>query len=379
MDNTTSNSNPLEDMVNNMSNMKEKYVVGILFGIIIIVIIVLVIFYYKLFNLEKSTCKHLSNMYPEQNGHIVSISPNSDDSKYMFRDYYIKTAANCCSTGDIKAGVVSTCALRDVIKQGARGLDFEIYSVDGQPVVGTSTLDKYTVKETYNKVFFKDALGVIVNYAFTSGSCPNPDDPIIIHLRFKSRSQDMYQNLGKIFKEQERYLMGPKYYFENNYSNFGEVPLLKLRKRIVLIVNNNDKTYANTKSFSKYVNMTSGSMFMRFLTNSEARNIPSLAELVKFNKKNMSIIIPDRQQPIVNPGSVASRKMGIQLIGMSFQKQDTSFLELNEFFNTRNTAFVLKPKELRFVQTYLPAPKKQDPKLSFAPKVTQAQGMQIKL
>ena len=120
-------------------------------------------------------------------------------------------------------------------------------------------------------------------------------------------------------------------------------------------------------------------MFMRFLTNSEAKNIPSLAELVKFNKKNMSIIIPDRQQPIVNPGSVASRKMGIQLIGMSFQKQDTSFLELNEFFNTRNTAFVLKPQELRFVQTYLPAPKKQDPKLSFAPKVTQAQGMQIKL
>ena len=84
--------------------------------------------------------------------------------------------------------MVSTCALRNVIKDGVRGLDFEIYSINNQPVVGTSTIDKYTVKEVYNRVYFKDAMGVIANYAFSRGSCPNPDDPIVIHLRFMSKT-----------------------------------------------------------------------------------------------------------------------------------------------------------------------------------------------
>ena len=65
----------------------------------------------------------------------------STDQKYMFRDYYIRTAYNACCTGQWHS-VVSTYALRDVIKQGARCLDFEIYSLQDQPVVATSTLIK---------------------------------------------------------------------------------------------------------------------------------------------------------------------------------------------------------------------------------------------
>ena len=79
------------------------------------------------------------------NGHIKSIN-NSEDFKYMFRDYYIKTAANCCNTGDYQSAM-SLCALRDVIKQTLRGLDFEIYSINNEPSVATSTIDKYTVKK----------------------------------------------------------------------------------------------------------------------------------------------------------------------------------------------------------------------------------------
>ena len=54
---------------------------------------------------------------------------------YNLRDYYIKTAYNCCTAGEYKNDFVNVCALKNCIRQGARCLDFEIYSVKGSPVV----------------------------------------------------------------------------------------------------------------------------------------------------------------------------------------------------------------------------------------------------
>jgi len=369
---------PASSILASMKKIKDEYVIGILFVIIVVVIISLLGFYYKLYTLETSTCKKFNKMYPSKNGHLTSISDNADHN-HMLRDYYIKTASNCCSTGDLKSGVVSTCALRDVIKQGARCLDFEIYSVDEEPVVATSTVNNYFVKEVYNKVPFQDALGVIINYAFSSGSCPNHEDPIIIHLRFKSKNKKMYEKLGSIFAAQKDHLLGPKHYFENNYTNFGDTPLQELKNKIVLVVSNKDKSYMETESFAKYINITSGSIFMREMTTTEMRNVPSMAETIQYNKKNMSIVTSDRTELPTNPGGVASRKMGVQCIGMSYQNQDTSFLELDEFFNSNNSAFVLKPADLRYVQNYISAPKKQDPKLSFATKTSHAQGLSFQM
>ena len=377
-----SNSNGSGDMAGNamdfINKLKDKYIVTILTIMIIGILIALVFFYYGVFNLENTTCKTYDEMYTVINPHIRSIT-EAENFKYMFRDYYIKTAANCCNTGNVKNGVVSTCALRNVIKDGVRGLDFEVYSMDDRPVVASSTLDKYTVKELYNKVDFEDVMGVIVNYAFSRGSCPNPEDPIIIHIRFMSQNQSMYETLASIFKQHEKRLLPSKYQYENGRENFGEIPLLQLRKKIVVVVCNTNKTYLDVKPFYKYVNMTSGSMFMRYYTNDQVRNIPSLEELIKYDKKNMSIVVPDRRSDPPNPGSVATRKMGVQLTAMQYFMNDTSLQEMREFFNRQNTAFVLKPENLRFVQKYIPAPKKQNPKLSFATKTGSAQGIKFNI
>ena len=173
--------------------------------------------------------------------------------------------------------------------------------------------------------------------------------------------------------------MGSQFNFQMNYRNFGEVPLLRLKRKIIIAVNNHEKTYIETKDFAKYVNIASGSQFMRLFTNSKIRNVHSMAEQIKYDKKNMTVVIPDHSPKPVNPSGFACRKMGIQIIGMAYQTQDTSFFEMEEFFDKNNTAFVLKPPELRFVQKYIPKPKKQDPRLSFSSKPSQAQGLQFKM
>ena len=377
MDSSKNNNDMIGGVIDTMKNIKEKYIVIVLTIMIVGTLVSLVIFYYRIFTLEDRKCEENDEMYSSINPHIRSIT-ESESFKYMFRDYYIKTAANCCSVGKIKNSMVSTCALRNVIKDGVRGLDFEIYSINNQPVVGTSTIDKYTVKEVYNRVYFKDAMGVIANYAFSRGSCPNPDDPIVIHLRFMSKNREMYENMAAILQEHSSKLLPNKRYGKENYlNNLGEVPLLKLKGKIVIAVCNENRFYRDIPSFYQFVNVASGSMFMRFLTNDKMRNVPSLAELIKYNKKNMTIVVPDRQDGAPNPGSVASRKMGIQMTALQYQKNDTSLQEMREFFNRANTAFVLKPEKLRYIQRYIPPPKKQDPKLSFATRNKKAQGLKF--
>ena len=88
MNNPASNTNPMEEMLNNVKNMKEETIVKALMAIIVVVIVALAVFYYRIFTLEERSCKQFKTLYPKMNGHIKSIN-NSSDFKYMFRDYFI--------------------------------------------------------------------------------------------------------------------------------------------------------------------------------------------------------------------------------------------------------------------------------------------------
>ena len=67
--------------------------------------------------------------------------------------------------------------------------------------------------------------------------------------------------------------------------------------------------------------------------------------------------------------------MGIQLVDIDINDKMLHGKK-KQFFNTNNTAFVLKPEELRFVQKYIKAAPKQDKRLSFAPRKLETPGYQ---
>jgi hypothetical protein len=178
-----------------MKNIFNRDETVLQISIIFMIVIVLSFIGYYLYikNLMIRECNYMNEMYGTINGKLQSVSSSNPNSKYTLKDYYIKTAYNCCSGGSYKNDYVNTCNLTNVLKQGCRGLDFEIYSINDQPVIATSTTDSYYIKETYNSVPFADAMKIIVNYAFSDTVAPNPSDPILIHLRIKSTNQKMFQ------------------------------------------------------------------------------------------------------------------------------------------------------------------------------------------
>lgn len=297
--------------------------------------------------LQKSECSNMNSLYPSVDGNLRPITSNDSNCKGKLFDYYIKTAYNACSGGSYSGGYVDICILKSIIKQGVRCLDFEVYSIDNKPVVATSTTDNYHVKETFNSVNFVTVMDTIRNYAFSGGTCPNPTDPIFIHLRFKSNNQKMYSKLAKIFESNNDIMLGPGYSYESDGKNLGEVPLLSLQNKVILIVDKTNTAFLENEDFLEYVNLTSNSMFMREYDFDAIENNSDVDELEEFNKKGMTIVVPNKGANPDNPDGKICRESGCQMVAMRYPLSDTNLKEDILFFGRAGYAFALKPDELR--------------------------------
>jgi len=355
----------LSDLKNQILNLKENTISTIIFVSIIFIIILAICYYLYKKNLNSRECKFMTNIYGTLNNKIKPI-----DSKYKtfnnnLLDYYIKTSYNCCSGGNYKNDYVNTCNLINVLKQGCRGLDFEIYSIDDNPVVATSTSNNYYVKETYNYVKFSDVMNILSNYAFSQSTSPNYTDPIIIHLRILSNNQKMFNKFAQVFESYNNLLLGKKYSYENHGNNIGNIPILNLKGKIVVVVDKSNTSFLDNQPFLEYVNITSNSIFMRALHYYDIKNTPDINELQNYNKQNMTIAMPDIGSNPPNPSGIVVRETGCQFIAMRYQYIDQYIEENISFFDENGFAFVLKPERLRYIPVILPDPIPQKPELSY--------------
>ena len=371
------------DSIRNISNTTMIFVYLVL-TLLIIIIFIMMYFYYN--SLKGKEVSNLSALYGDLNGKIKSLNQSviydrnanseSQTNDFRFRDYYIKTAYNCCSGGNYRNDYVNLDIMKILLKQGVRGLDFEIYSYDNQPIVGTSTIDNNYVKETFNYVTFVDVMETIRNYAFSTSTAPNSSDPIILHLRIKSNNIEMYKNFALLLQKYDDILLGKKYDSEFNGHNFGAVPIHELLGKVVIIVEKINTSYLECPEFYKFINMTSNSVFMKAIRYNDIATMQiSADDLIAFNKQNMTICMPDQGSNPSNPNFNALIETGCQLLAMrySYSVADEADLEANDaFFDDHGYAFVLKPEKLRYIPVTIPAPPPQNPELSYATRTIQS-------
>jgi hypothetical protein len=361
----------INNAIKSVTEMKESTAIFYLVTITLMIILIAFLYYFYYSFLRSKECSTMNSIYGDLNGKIRSID-NSEQFNYTFKDYYIKTAYNCCSGGNYRNDYVDTCILKALLKQGVRGLDFEIFSIEDKPVVATSTSDSYYIKETFNYVDFGDVMKIIRDYAFSTATAPNALDPIIIHLRIKSNNQEMYKNFAKLLEGFDSLLMSKDYDSEYYGQNFGNVKIQKLMGKIVIIVDRSNTSFLECPEFYKFINMTSNSVFMRSLHYYDIKYTPDLNELINFNKQNMTIGMPDKGANPENPSSVVMRETGCQLLGMRYQYIDVNIEENDIFFDENGYAFVLKPEPLRYVPVTIPLPPPQNPELSYATRSVQS-------
>ena len=328
----------------------------IIIGLCITLIVAGIFWSYSKTKLDKSNCTNMNDLYQDF-PKLSSINTNNADYQHNLRDYYIKTAYNACSAGQFKNDFVNVCALKNNIRQGCRCLDFEIYSVNNEPVIAVSSVDDFTVKETFNVVSFADAMAVIRDYAFSGGTCPNSGDPLIIHLRIMSNNKDIYKTMAdQLETDLGTKLLGPAYSYENHGKNIGSQPIKDFLGKVIISADKSNPLFEDTK-LDEYINIASNSIFMRALRYSnDVKYAPDIDELIEFNKKNMSICLPDISASDTNYQPSTVMQCGVQMVGMCMQNFDTNMEYYDIYFDSVGSAFALKPVALRYIPVTIPNP-----------------------
>jgi len=316
---------------------------------------------------------------------------------FSIKDYYILASYNSCNSGNSsKNNTISVSSLQNVISQGVRLLDFEIYSLENVPIVSTSTSpNNYYIKESNNYIDFSDALETIINNAFNISTCSNPTDPIFINLRIKSTNQTMFDNLANIFKSYQTttpYILDPEYSFEYqkcNYDNDGSVsclsqnitnlPIYLFNSKIIIMADRINTSILDNKNLMEFINITTNSINCRLITNYEMKNSPDQTELQSFNKSSCTIVTPDTGTNPSNPSILMANILGIQFTAMNFGNVDSNLTECINFFNTSGYSFVLKPSNLRSIPITIQTVDPNPTEYSFAPRTIDSRYIQAQI
>lgn len=366
--------------VKQLSPMTAHFVGGIMFLFLFLCIVAVVV--YKT-NLQTSNDEYMASLYPKV-APLTSINESDDRFSYLLRDYYVKTAYNCCSSGDYSGDYVSVGALSTVISQGARCLDFEIYSVGGVPVVSTSSQPEYTLKETYNYVALSEAFDVIQSNAFSGQpKCPVPSDPLFICLRIKSNNMLIFNEIAKLIESKfASRLLDSRYGYGYNGDNLGRVRLTNFMNKVIIIMDETPSTSSTTSTddssalykktaLYEYVNMIIHGPTSKKTFAEVATPTPSSAELVEYTKKNIVYVVPERSSKSENVNDTAlAMTYGCQFIGMTFQNDDAFIRAYNTKFKDVGSAFILKAEHLRYVPLTIAPPTPTDPSRSLTSKMS---------
>jgi hypothetical protein len=346
-----------------------------LWGLVILLLVLVVVVY--------TFIRDFTLQYTEQ-GSINTLQTANQLQKIKdalqtqpLRNFYVKTALNCCCLGDWKNNYVDLIALQYAILQGYRCLDFEIYSVNDQPVVAASTHKKnFYHMETFNHLPFADVCARINEIAFSFA--PNKEDPLLISLRIKSSNTAPGFIKGIIDGIKTFPTLGPEYNYEFGGHNLSKEPVKNFMGKVIImvdvsnpIVNQNCTTDPKTKvqtgeCLNQYINIGINSPFLHKLDyEMGVKNTGNMTDLIEHNKKNMSLVFPD--SPFTaNVNFNVAKSMGCALIGMMPQLNDANLAAYNAAFNKAGCAFILKPPELCYQPIMIETPPPQDPALSFA-------------
>jgi hypothetical protein len=286
----------------------------------ILIFIIVIIFTYVLwrliYNRHEILKKHIGNkegftFFATPDSELTSVK-NSDPviiqninpsyASLPLRDFVIKASFNSAITGKY----VNLAMIQYILSRGCRFLDFEIFLIDGAPVVAYSTDKKSDTIDTNNYILLDSVLASAVSNAFSQVS-PNSNDPLFIHLRIKSSDPKIYSAVAKSID----FSMKAKLYNKNVTNN---TELSEIMGKVVIVM---DKTIqrdynhlskcspgdSGCYNLTDFINMESGSETLFLQRYSEILNQcsapPHILDKCKngsnlcTNVSKMRLILPD--------------------------------------------------------------------------------------
>jgi hypothetical protein len=322
---------PPSDMKRMLQEMMSKASSNTMVMILLFFLLFFVLMYiYLMVQKQEYNCK-LIKSYPFQT--MKKLSNNILD--LPLNKTFVKTAYNCCCTGDFKNDYVDTCALLNCAKQGVRALDFTLYSLNGEPVIAASTLPSKRYKEMYNHLpFFKTMTQVKQMFLYDTVNCTNTNDPLFLILRIQSSNTEVYNKIGDalsgVFGEGNA---TNRLYLPNSTTTLDNETISNLNGKVIVML---DITGLSGISNSKLVTLAAlqlGTMSNQIYRESEAYNL--LESGISPNVSSINVLYPDFQSKSTNYDfNTVGLKQKFQFIGLNFQMNDIYLDAYNKYFTS---------------------------------------------
>lgn len=374
-------------MVFNLSNTNLKSLMGevttpnvdksILYTIISLTVIIAILLLFftwvgTTLSLNTSNCKKykkqfdsLSKSYKYES---MWVQCSSDEKNSLYcnnnsstlRNFYIKTAYNCCNSDGYKNNWVHLCALQNALKLGARCLDFEVYSLKHQPIIASSSNANFSFKETFNFLTLEDVLDEIIQPSQPntfSDKESREREPLLLHFRIKSEHTDMFNNMGQIINEKLGWkgLLSRKKgtSVSNSEISIDRLPIHELTGKVIIMIDTPYPGLVKISDLHNVTNLYSGDDYKVY----RRSQIDGENELLKSASKNkIHIVLPDLNNKLSNYDISEPFKNGCQIMAMKFQQNDLnlrSYLDIFKNSSNRglnsieNASFILKHSTLR--------------------------------
>tara|TARA_B110000008_G_scaffold251569_1_gene265605 strand:- start:733 stop:1968 length:1236 start_codon:yes stop_codon:yes gene_type:complete len=319
----------------------------------------------KLNTIYLENSKHKTNSFFRSGNNIKSEAKQSNnpanffdnEHKSLVKNYYIKTAYNACCGDGYKNNFVNKCALEKCIELGARCLDFEIYSYNGEPIVAASTANDNSIKETYNYIKLTDVFDILRENCFEETKTSAGNDPMYLHFRIMSENKVIYDKFGEYIEE---YLIKNRAnivdYEKYNYKNTTNDDILlqhigtsNFNKKFIIMVHTLHVPILDNSKLSKYVHIRSGSKVLRFYRYEQViaagKNNPLM---IDESHRSLIMVLPNIDNTLQNFDPLLPLNNGCQFVGMKFQNIDNNLVGYYKMFkDSGGFSFVLKPNNLR--------------------------------
>uniref|UniRef100_A0A6C0EXN9 PI-PLC Y-box domain-containing protein n=1 Tax=viral metagenome TaxID=1070528 RepID=A0A6C0EXN9_9ZZZZ len=320
-------------MANTEINQYKSYI-----SIIAIVGIMLVLIFYisRKLDLKKSNCAKI--------GKNTNLSLLHTDSQQMLSSFFIKTAYNCCCTGNFRNDYVDLCSLINCAGQGVRALDFQIYSLKNKPIISASTVTSTNYKEIYNYLDFYDTMINVKRYFIDDpASSANNTDPLFLIFRLYSTNTTIYDSMADALNSVFGFAnpTGNIIYMASSKLILDNETLSNLNKKVIIIV---DPTYGDPAKFNSsklnwYNSLTMGTQTNNVYRENDA--IINVSDILAKSTTHLSFLYPDVGLSSSNYDFITTGIFNkISFIGMNFQTNDKWLTTYTTFFN--KNAFIDK-------------------------------------
>lgn len=286
---------------------------------------------------------------------VVKPTPLTCPTDNLLTDYTVAGSGYSVMPGKTVYTYVTADAITKVIEGGARIVELHVYDVNKEPVVGIA--DEKTQKMlTYNTVPFEACCITIGNSAFKNPS------PFVLSLVFHTDNTPVINKCADILKNTLR-----KFMLDSGYSyqrkNLALEPICNLLNKLIIV--SGEKHKGN--GMDELVNLSWSSSLCRRLTYRQAAQTYDHDELIEYNRRNITLVVPDLDTTSMENGNPEiCFSYGCQWVLMNYGSLDNAM----ELYTGRfqEGSFIVKPEPLRYKPVMYKKPEPQDPAVSLQAK-----------